>query len=96
MKSLPMIMAFGALGALGYYFWTTYQGVPEMISRPATGPVSGFGVQNYTVKSGDTLGRIAIQHRILLKTLFMLNPQFAPTGERSPDFIVPGESIRVK
>ncbi len=96
MKQMPMIMAFGALGVLGYYLWTTYQGVPGMISKPATGPTPVAGVvSNYTVKSGDTLGKIAIKHGILFGTLLNLNPQFAPNGERNPNFIVPGETIRV-
>jgi len=95
MKQMPMIMAFGALGVLGYYLWTTYQGTPEMISRPATQATSG-GVESYTVRGGDTLGRIASRFGMSYKNLLQLNSQFAPQGERNPDLIVPGESIRVK
>lgn len=95
MNPLATIMGLGAIGVLGYYLWTTYQGVPESVSKPATG--SAFGaVRNYTVRVGDTLGRIAAASGISYKDLLMLNPQFAPSGERSPDLIIPGESIRVR
>ncbi len=95
MNPLATIMGLGAIGVLGYYLWTTYQGVPEPVSRRATGLTSGT-VQSHTVRTGDTLGKIAAASGISYKDLLMLNPQFAPSGERSPDLIYAGESIRIR
>ncbi|MGW0371200.1 peptidoglycan-binding protein [Streptomyces coeruleorubidus] len=47
-------------------------------------------VEFYTVKRGDTLGKIAVMHRVTLDQILEWNPQIT-----NPDIIHPGQRIRV-
>ena len=46
----------------------------------------------YTVKSGDSLWKIAQAHGVTLGELLKANPQFSQDG-RNPDLIYPGENV---
>lgn len=49
-------------------------------------------VQNYTVKSGDNMSKIAVAHGLRLSTLLAMNPQV-----KAPKYVIyAGQSIRVK
>lgn len=90
---LPILLFFGAAGLLGYYLFRQ-GGLPtESVTRPVATP-KGASVQMYTVQPGDSLSKIADKFEISYKTLLILNPQFT-SGQRDPNVINVGESIRV-
>ncbi|MEV0602995.1 transglycosylase family protein [Streptomyces sp. NPDC050315] len=62
----------------------------EAPQQPAPKPVTGHG--NYTVKSGDTLGKIAKAHGKNWKAVYEANKS---TVGGNPDLIFPGQKLNV-
>ena len=52
---------------------------PKPIAEPTPAPAVVNDGSTYTVKSGDTLGHIALRHRVELKDLKAANPNVVPT-----------------
>ena len=52
---------------------------PKPIAEPTPAPIVVNDGSTYTVKSGDTLGHIALRHRVELKDLKAANPNVVPT-----------------
>ena len=52
---------------------------PKPIAEPTPASIVVNDGNTYTVKSGDTLGHIALRHRVELKVLKAANPNIVPT-----------------
>lgn len=63
----------------------------QVLHLPSGSKASALAAQYYTVKSGDNLTDIAKAHGLSLAALEKLNP-----GIKNPNFITPGEKVRVK
>ena len=63
----------------------------NMPGAPEAGGGSSGGGGSYTVKSGDTLSRIASRNNMTLAQLLKLNPQF----RSNPNLIHPGQTVKL-
>lgn len=67
---------------------------PDLIYRGDTINV-GRAAHDHVVKPRQTLSGIAADKDISLQELIAANPQFGPGGDRNPNLIHPGETLRI-
>ncbi|MDL2288708.1 LysM peptidoglycan-binding domain-containing protein [Oscillospiraceae bacterium OttesenSCG-928-F05] len=85
--------------AYSFEFWEDTERhlvkIPEAVASAAEQPAAAQAGQKaaeyYTVKSGDTLSKIAKNHGISLSSLLAMNPQI-----KNPNLIYSGQEVRVK